>query len=129
MFKACHSMDSPTTLCQSWFIQWRPHIMYGFIHNFVKICLITNTFNRRENRWPRSLKCCLWLYECFGIQCLVVWGNTSFGVCGNKKKKIWSKVRSYIFCLKGSRSLLFFKDSFNHWPISIWKNQTTSTTY
>jgi len=33
MFKACHSMDSLTILCQSQLIRWKCHIMNGFIHN------------------------------------------------------------------------------------------------
>jgi hypothetical protein len=52
--------------------------------NFVKICLTTNASDRRESRWLGSLKSCLWLCECLGIQCFGVGGNISFRVCEGK---------------------------------------------
>jgi hypothetical protein len=43
MFKACHSRDSPTTLCYIWFSWQRCHIINSK-GNFERICSITNAF-------------------------------------------------------------------------------------
>jgi hypothetical protein len=75
-----------------------PH--HEWVHTqFVRKWSTTNAYGGGGNRWPRSLKSCLWLCECFGIQCFGIGGNTNYEVCEGKYLVFWSKTRSSNFFL------------------------------
>jgi len=50
MFRACHSRDSPITLCHTWIIQQSYPIIDGSKGEFGKICSIMNAFIKGGNR-------------------------------------------------------------------------------